>query len=196
MVSTRTSLRPVIAQDEFRTWLRKYDRVHIDLGTGDGTYALTLARRDPAMAVLGVDTCLDNLTKAARRSEPNLRFLACDATDAPTWLHNAATSVSINFPYGSLLRAVAEDIGRLLRIAAPGARIDVRINASAGTELGHPLEAIEERIARTMRVVAPRSASVSVLALDELRSFPTTWAKRLGYGRPTRVIVATALVGA
>jgi len=38
-----------------------FDSVHIDLGTGDGAFALHLARANPGMAVLGIDTCLDNL---------------------------------------------------------------------------------------------------------------------------------------
>ena len=39
----------------------------------------------PDMAVIGLDTCLDNLTKAARKGSPNLRFIVCDAMDAPSW---------------------------------------------------------------------------------------------------------------
>jgi 16S rRNA (adenine(1408)-N(1))-methyltransferase len=182
--------------DALRPWLAEYDDVHIDLGTGDGTYPLHLARANPDMAIVGVDTCLDNLSKAARRGLPNLRFVACDATKPPDVLHGVATSVSINFPFGSLLRALMDgDIqsrGRLLAVAGPGAYIEIRVNGSAAKELGLPLDLVHERLQQVAHVVATGRASVTVEPHETFRRLPSEWAKRLAYGRPSQIVVATA----
>jgi hypothetical protein len=182
--------------DALRPWLAEYDDIHIDLGTGDGTYPLHLARANPDMAVIGVDTCLDNLSKAARRGLPNLRFVACDATEPPDVLQGVATSVSINFPFGSLLRALMDgnidSRGRVFKVAGPGACIEIRVNGSAAKELGLPLDLVHERLKRLARGVATGRASVTVKPHESFRRFPSEWAKRLAYGRPSQVVVATA----
>lgn len=200
MVSTRAGSRlATIAPDDVAAWIEGYDDLHVDMGTGDGTFALRMAREHPDMAVIGIDTCLDNLTKATRKPPANLRFLTCDATDVPAWLEGRATCVSINFPYGSLLCTVAgpdEDAWqRLLAVAGADARIDIRINASAGADHGLTLEGMRTHVGRMLRSVAPCSASITVVAQGEMRSFPSTWAKRLAYGRPSQVIVASARIG-
>jgi hypothetical protein len=185
--------------DELRAWIAHYDDIHIDLGTGDGTFALHMARVNPGMAVIGIDTCLDNLVKAARRELPNLRFVTCDATATPAWLHRVATSVSINFPFGSLLRALAdgdEEVHHgLFAVAQPRARIEIRVNGSAAKELGMPLEVLRERLRRVTRAVASGPATLTVEPHVAFRRFPSAWAKRLAYGRPSEVMVATARTG-
>lgn len=199
MASSRTLSRPATTQDDIPAWAGAHTHVHIDIGTGDGTYALRLARSCPDTAVIGVDTCLDNLTKAARKPPENLRFLASDAFELPSCLHGRASAISINFPYGSLLHAVAGDdceaLAEILAVAGPGATIDIRVNGSAGAEYGFTVDLMRDRIGRALRQVSPRSAKVTVLPQHELRSFPSTWAKRLAYGRPSQVILATARMG-
>jgi 16S rRNA (adenine(1408)-N(1))-methyltransferase len=173
------------------TWLARYHNLHLDLGTGDGAFAFALARSCPETGVLGLDTCLDNLTKPARRGRENLRFLTGDATDPPAWLQGQATALSINFPYGSLLRALIGENpaprDQILALARPGARIAIRINASAALVQGIPIELARERLARAFGDVA-----LSTVPATALRAFPSTWAKRIGYGRPSTLLVAEA----
>lgn len=172
--------------------------MHIDLGTGDGSYALHVARSNLDMAVIGIDTCLDNLTKATRKGMPNLRFLAGDATAPPTWLHRTATRVSINFPYGSLLRALMagdENSRKLFAIARPGTRIEIRVNGSAANKLGMPTHVVEARLQHMLRATGAGTASTTVEPHAAFRRFPSEWAKRLAYGRPSGVVVATAEMG-
>jgi hypothetical protein len=189
----------VLAGDEITGWINSFTALHTDIGTGDGAFALRIASEHPELAVLGIDTCLDNLTKAAIRGRPNLRFVASDARESPPWLRGMATSVSINFPYRSLFHAVAgTESGMLegiLAVAHPGATIEIRVNASAGAEYGVTPEVIRERVGQVMRRVAPQTSTVRVVPQDEMRSFPSTWAKRLAYGRPSLVIVASARLG-
>jgi len=170
-------------------WLARYDTVHLDLGTGDGAFALPLARSCPETGVLGLDTCLDNLAKPARRGRDNLRFLTGDATESPAWLWGRATALSMNLPYGSLLRAL---IGagpaprdRIRALGRPDARISTRIYALAKQVPGIPLELARERLAQAF-------GSVDVMQAAALRTPPGTWAKRIGYGRPSTLLVAAA----
>jgi SAM-dependent methyltransferase len=181
-----TPVRP--AHAALPAWLGQFEHLHLDLGTGDGAYALHLARTDPARAVVGVDTCLDNLAKPARRGQDNLRFLAADATDIPVWLWERADAVTINFPYGKLLRAVAGREPWPL-LATTGAALAIRVNESAAVAEDIPFDDVVVGVRRTL---GGRRAQLTVLPGTELRSFPSTWAKRLAHGRPTRMLVATA----
>jgi hypothetical protein len=179
-------------------WLGEVTRLHIDIGTGDGTFALRMARQCPDIAVIGLDTNLDNLTKAARRPQPNLRFMTGDALTPPYWLLGRADSVSINFPYGALLHAIArEDDGLecILGVARTGACVDIRVNASAGASYNVPMVCIRWQMERALRRLAPRSTSISIVSSDAFRSFPSTWAKRLAYGQPSEVLIASAVLG-
>lgn len=182
--------------DALCAWMDGYDNVHIDFGTGDGAYSLYLARKDPHMAVIGIDTCLANLRKAAHRGLVNLRFVACDATAAPKWLWGTATSISINFPFGSLLRVLAEGDPTAQRqvfaIAKPGARVEIRVNSSAVKELALPTDVVRDRLLRLMRTIAARPARVVVEPHEGYRRFPSEWAKRLAYGHPSEIVVMTA----
>lgn len=181
-----TPVRP--AHVALPAWLDRFERVHLDLGTGDGAYALHVARTDPACAVVGVDTCLDNLVKPARKGWDNLRFLAADATDLPPWLWSHADTVTINFPYGKLLRAVAGREPWAL-LASTGAALAIRVNESAAVAEGIPFD---EVLAGVRRALAGRRARLTIVPGAELRAFPSTWAKRIANGRPTRMFVATA----
>jgi hypothetical protein len=177
-----------------------FHHVHVDLGTGDGAFALHLARKEPDSAVLGVDTCLDNLTKAARRVLPNLRFLASDATHLPEQLQEVATSITINFPYGALFHVVtSEDSDApfwIRQLARPGARIDIRVNESAGARYGVPVERIQQRLDHLMRHLAAGQSTVIRVPQEEMRGFPSTWAKRLAWGRSRQVVVASGTLSA
>lgn len=181
---------------DLHAWAATYDRVHLDLGAGDGAYPLRLARRHPGMAVIGLDTCLDHL-RGARRSHPaNLRFVAHDALAWPEGALPPASQVTANFPYGSLLRGLAGGdpglVARLDALVAPGGIVEVRVNASAFIAGGLDPATGAAGIAHTLRRVPGLRVAVQPLAQAELRAFPSTWAKRLGYGRPTGAWLVTA----
>ena len=48
--------------------LTGYPAVHIDIGAGDGRFALEAARRRPDLFVIGLDACRDGLREASRRA--------------------------------------------------------------------------------------------------------------------------------
>src|SRR5690606_36706675 len=53
--------RPQHTDLDLVAWMRRHARLHLDIGTGDGKYALHVALRCSVTAVVGFDTSLDHL---------------------------------------------------------------------------------------------------------------------------------------
>jgi 16S rRNA (adenine(1408)-N(1))-methyltransferase len=173
----------------FPAWAAGFDRVHVDLGTGDGAYALHIARSDPGTAVFGLDTNLDHLRGSRKRHPHNLRFVASDVLRFPVDTIPVAGLVTINFPYGSILRGLVEaDSGLLARLdhlMGTNGRLDIRVNASALTATGLNPGTGPDEIAAAVRHLPGTRVVSRPMTREELRSFPSAWAKRLGFGRDT-----------
>lgn len=179
-----------LPDDTLTAWSARFPGCHIDLGTGDGRFARELARQSPAMAVIGLDTCLDHLKGSPRRLPTNLRYITADALTFATGLLPAAQSVSINFPYGSLLKGLIEgDDDLLLRLdclLAGESELIVRVNASAIVAAGHDPLVAERAITTSLTSVPHTRMLARSLSQEDLRRFPSSWAKRLGHGRTAK----------
>lgn len=182
---------------DLRLWVTRFDRVHVDLGTGEGAYVIALARKDPGLAVIGLDTCLDHLAGSARRRPDNIRFVRLDALGWPLGLLPVADVVTINFPYGSLLRGLVEGdpelLARLNALLGPGSRLEARVNESALLATGLDPDSGPHRIAHALRRIDGLRVTCGEFSQAELRLFPTSWAKRLGYGKRTTAHLITAV---
>ena len=166
----------------------------IDVGTGDGRAVLATAATDPAGLAIGIDANAASMAEVSRRAsrspakggQPNALFLLGAAEAIPEELHGVADLVTIQLPWGSLLRgclgrddAVAAGIASLLRpggllelLLAPAERdrLDglptepAAVAAAAGKSFGaHGISVIEARPATPAEILASRS----------------TWARRL-----------------
>lgn len=160
---------------------------HIDIGCGDGLFAMKMARNRPDTAVVGLDICLDNLARQIRRAPTNLAFVRADATMPQPALIGRFDSVSIAFPFGSLLRGtLSEDVCEIQQILAParpGAHVQLLINESAVVAtLGErgDVSAAVQRLAQQLT-----SPTVSRLDHTQTRAWSSSWAKRIGYGKPS-----------
>lgn len=130
------------------------------------------------MLFAGVDLVADNLCDASRRAPPNAIFGRLALQDAPGELAGFADRLTVLFPWGSLLRAVAfaepAGLSALRAICRRGA--DVRFVF----ELGGDPRALE----RAYRDLALALAGTP-LPVESARALPTTWAKKLGFsGKP------------
>jgi 16S rRNA (adenine(1408)-N(1))-methyltransferase len=88
-----------------------YERVMLDLGTGDGAAVLRAARACPGTLAIGVDADASGLRDTSRKAAgrnglPNALFLVGDATEALQLLHRRVDELRITLPWGSLLRRV------------------------------------------------------------------------------------------
>jgi predicted RNA methylase len=172
--------------------LTGYDNLHIDLGTGDGRFVQHTAGTYPNTFVMGIDACRENLQEVSRRVPSNALFVIANAQALPSELDGLATHITINFPWGSLLEGLlGEDAGLLsglVRLARPDATLDVRLNGGAVAEAGWSLEAGAERVQSVLAANGFRMRQVQIMTAHELKSYPTTWAKRIAFGRDPRAM--------
>jgi predicted RNA methylase len=176
----------------FAAWSYRFSRMHLDLGTGDGTFVVRTARKDASLGVVGIDTCLDHLRGSARNYPDNARFVQSDARALPEEFEGRFASLSINFPYGNLLESIRDADPELLeeihRVSQPGSALDIVVNESALIGLGLDIDegrAVLERFGH--RLVGFRG-SVSEMSAADLRDFPSAWSRKLGYGRHPRAL--------
>ena len=178
--------------DVLVTHIADYPDVLIDLGTGDGRFVLHTARAHPARYVVGIDACRDNLYETSRRAPANALFLIANICSMPAELAGLASAITINFPWGTLLAGLLDDgsplLATLARLARPGATLEIRLNGGALAEVGYSLEDGAERVRRLARLAGFHVAAPQPLAADDLRAYPTTWAKRLAFGRDPRAL--------
>lgn len=166
--------------------------VHLDLGTGDGRFVQHLAQQNPSQFIVGVDACRENLRKASQRAPENALFLIANAEALPPGLDGAAAQVTINFPWGSLITGLLDDhpglMDGLRRVMCPGGRLEIRLNGGALAEAGWTLEAGAEQVRDALMMNGFRMASPVMLDASDLKIYPTTWAKRLAFGRDPRAV--------
>jgi 16S rRNA (adenine(1408)-N(1))-methyltransferase len=172
--------------------LARYGQVLIDIGTGDGRFVRQMAETGPDHFVIGIDACRENLRANSRITLPNALYVIANAQALPCEMYGLATHITINFPWGSLLSGLlAGDqslLGGLVAIARPDAWLDVRLNGGALTEAGWSLENGAERVRQTLAASGFIMRPSITLDARELRACPTTWAKRLAFGRDPRAL--------
>ena len=175
--------------------LTNYNRLVLDLGTGDGRYVRTLAQSHPDWFVVGVDACRENLHEHSRARLANMLFVIANAQELPCEFSGLFSHVTINFPWGSLLEGLlAAEPGLmcgLTSIARPEAQIEIHLNGGALAEAGTSLEDGSEIIYENMNRHGWNVRSPRLMDNNVLKNFPSTWARRLAYGRDPRAIVLT-----
>jgi len=178
---------------EWKDRLTKHDRIVLDLGTGDGRYARTLAQGHPRWFVIGVDSCRENLREHSRAKLGNLLFVIASAQELPHELTGLASHVTINFPWGSLLESLLAGDPKLMcglnSISRAKASLDLRLNSGALAEAGKTLEAGTDRIHFNLLQAGWQIEHPVMVDAGALKRFPSTWAKRLAFGRDPRAMM-------
>ena len=177
----------------FRDRLAQYDHVTLDLGTGDGRFVRILAERHPQRFIIGMDACRENLREHSQAKLSNMLFVIASAQELPCEFEGLFSEVTINFPWGSLLEGLLDGDSRLMdglsAVSRPDTRLQIHLNSGALEEAGSDLNTgardIYENLSRCRWALQlPRH-----MELADLKKFPTTWARRLAYGRDPRAIL-------
>jgi len=180
--------------------LANYNRITLDLGTGDGRYVRTLAEQHPDSLIIGVDSCRENLREYSQAKLQNMLFIIASAQNLPKELNGLVSQITINFPWGSLLESLLAGDPKLMRglesISRSNTSVDVCLNSGALDEAGTTLEAGAEKIYSNLIRSGWQIESPVMINANALRSFPTTWAKRLAFGRDPRAIVLRGTLAA
>lgn len=172
--------------------LAGYTHVLVDLGTGDGRFVRAIAASCPTTFAIGIDACRENLRERSRTAPRNALYVIANALALPHEIDGLATHLTINFPWGSLLAGLlAGDpalVERLAALARPGALLEVRLNAGALADAGWPLEDGGQRVRQALHAEGFSVRRPVILGSRELRACPTTWARRLAFGRDPRAL--------
>ena len=178
---------------EWNARLTSYSHVVLDLGTGDGRYARTLAEKHPNHFVIGVDACRENLCEHSQAKLQNLLFVIAAAQELPCEMESLISHITINFPWGSLLQSLLSGDAKLMcgikAVSRPKALLTLRLNGGALAEAGKTLESGTDRIYYNLLQAGWQIQHPAMMDASALRKFPSTWAKRLAFGRDPRAMV-------
>ena len=178
--------------ETLRRRLSGYTDCLIDLGTGDGRFARRMAIERPDRFVVGVDACREQLHATSRRVLPNELYVIANALALPDELAGLASHVTINFPWGALLDGLIHPqspvLTCLVTITRPGALVEARLNGGALAEVGLSLAEGASRVRRALRITGFDVDLPADMDARALHACPTTWAKRLAFGRDPRAI--------
>jgi len=174
--------------------------VIIDIGTGDGRFVYQSARENPSKFYVGIDAnakALEKISikatrKAAKGGASNLLFVQAAIEDLPEELNKTADEIHIHFPWGSLLRTVANGDAHTLRalhrISAPGCLLEVVIGIDPDRDRAvlERLDLASLSVDYLRKVLAPKYevAGFSFRECGEVspRDWPhlrSSWARRL-----------------
>jgi 16S rRNA (adenine(1408)-N(1))-methyltransferase len=139
-------------------------------------------------------------TRAARAGLTNVIYVRASIEDPPAELFGVADQVTAILPWGSLLAALARPVVPRLenvrRLCAPGATLTVVLGVDAERDraealrLGFPaLTAahFEGAFAAGYAAAGFTVTSVRALTSEDLARWPSSWARRLAFGRPRPV---------
>jgi len=174
--------------------------VIVDIGTGDGSFALSMAKKHPDRYIIGIDPNHQNLAKTSLKSQPspskdslpNLLFVLASVQDLPSQIDGIANQVFINFPWSGLMQSLLladtitwQNIGR---ICQPGALIEIIFSYDQvrDAKLGLPQinpDYIHIDLAPRLHDLGFGVTGFSAVSQSELKSFPSSWAKKLAFGK-------------
>jgi len=179
---------------------RTGDGIVIDIGTGDGRFVSAMAKANPNKFFIGIDANVKPLEKPSMKATrkpnkgglPNVMFVQAAVEFLPEEFTGVADEIHIHFPWGSLLRAVANGDEKILpdlrRIAANDCLLEIVIgidperDRSEIDRLGVP--DISDSYIKTTLSLRYIDAGFELiemrqLAPDEWAQFETSWARKL-----------------
>lgn len=163
-----------------------YREIMVDIGTGDGRFVQHMARENPTSFIIGVDSCRENLRQISRQSLPTSLYLIANAENLPAELWGLAQHVTVNFPWGSLLNGLLQPdssvIHNLRGIMQPEAELHIRLNGGALQKEGYTLQTGAQHLQNMLLQNGFRLKKAQPVEALVLRTFPSTWARRLSYG--------------
>ena len=192
METIRGKMSLDLTASELQQRLAGYKHIQLDLGTGDGRYVCRMARQYEEGFFIGVDACRENLRANSQRKLPTALFVIASAQALPFELNGLVSHITINFPWGSLLESLLEEESNLgsslCSVTGPSAGMEIHLNGEALGTFGWTLEKGVDQIQCILNAGGWQTKSRSWLDARLLRSFPTTWAKRLAFGRDPRAV--------
>lgn len=122
-----------ISDDEFLNKINSYNKVIIDLGTGQGSFVYFNALENKDCFYVGLDSCRESMKKYAikqfKNKVENLIYVIMNAQNVDKVMENKFSEVYINLPWGSLLQGIFDEelgiINSISKISKTGCRINI-----------------------------------------------------------------------
>ncbi len=203
--------------EELKLYASAYRALTVDIGTGDGKRLYRVAKSDPDTLYIGIDpvkeNMLDTVKKSAKKPEKgglkNLLLVIGAVEALPEELHGMADSVTVYFPWGSLLESVVKPIPesmlQIRSVAKPGAAFTIITTYQSiyeGAEIekrGLPELStgfFENEHAAALKELGFSTKVVRELTAEDVQEIGTQWAKRLISGRSRQYFSVTGTVSA
>ena len=191
---------PEITKEEFLERVSHYEKVEVDLGTGDGKFVYRNAKQGPQTFFIGIDPNQKQLelhSKKARKDKlRNILFVLGSVEHLPSDLDGIADVLHIILPWGTLLQIIASpnenSLKEIISLTKAGGKMKIVLGYAQELE---PIETarlaleeldegyISERIVPSFERLGMRLTSLRKITSEELKNFETTWSKKLGFGR-------------
>jgi 16S rRNA (adenine(1408)-N(1))-methyltransferase len=122
-----------MSSNEASKLIEGFEKVIVDLGTGDGKFVYKNASKNPKFFYIGIDPSEKQLKIYARdvqrKKLENVLFVVGSIEHLPIELKNIANEIYVNFPWGSLLetfvKPVKENLISLVSLMKAGGFIKV-----------------------------------------------------------------------
>lgn len=201
--------RAPLERDEVLRRAGGFERVLVDVGTGDGRFVYRYARDHADTLAIGVDAVAEAMRacssraarKPARGGLPNVLYVHGAAEELPGPLAGIADRLTVNYPWGSLLATLVEPdpdrVASLLAVTRPGASVSILINYTVFEDEAYlerlglpplPLERVRRELVPAYRRLGVEIGTVELAEDGAPRR--TSWGQRLvvGSGRKTLVL--------
>ncbi len=177
--------------------------VIVDIGTGDGSFAYHMAKENPQSLVIGIDPCHENLVeisakalkKLSKGGLANVLYVLSSVETLPRELNGSADKVYINFPWGTLLQGIVLAHELTWNNIKKICKTEALVHVIFGYDPEHDKKEIErlnlpilnEACLQNSMIPKLENLGFSVmnvksLTYNDLREYPSTWAKKLSYG--------------
>lgn len=180
--------------------IEKFDKIVVDLGTGDGRFVYENAKKLPQFYYIGVDTLAKSMEefsgKSARDGLKNAVFIVGNAEGFLPGINYVVDDVFINFPWGSLLalcvnpsEAFLQELKRVLKVSGKVIMVfgySEEFEQKQVERLELPsitLESLQSKIAGNYIGNGFRLCEVEELTKTEVYEIGSTWGKKLKFGR-------------
>lgn len=182
----------------------------IDIGTGDGRFVCRSARQQPETFFIGVDANASALAKVSEKIHrkpakgglPNALFLQAAVESLPVELTGIASTVQVQFPWGSLLRGVINGdttvLSNLRRICMPDAKLTIITGLDPKRDRNEierlaiqppTLAYLQNKLLPKYEAAGFSSVEIGPLAPAVWPQLASSWAKRLR-NNPDRSLLA------
>lgn len=193
-----------ISEDELRLLICAYDKVCIDIGTGDGKNIYRKAKNDKETFYIGLDPVKENMeetaVKIAKKPEKggveNTLLVVSTAENLPPELYGIADYITVLFPWGVLLEGIVkpeeEFIAALRKAAKPRAKFEFITTYSANCEENMmetrnmpelSTEYFNGEYKDRLSQYGLTVQNVELFDNEYVKSFDSKWARRLAFGR-------------